>query len=158
MKIIAVLAMTENLLIGDSGWLPWDIPEDLQHFQKITKGGIVIMGKKTFDSLPERFRPLPKRRNIVLSRNCQNNIESYTSIENCIESLEREWVERCYVIGWSYIFNEFFKKELITHVECTLIDRDYTGDIYIDEWRKDFTLEYSEIFSEWTFCSYIKNS
>lgn len=60
--------MTEERLIGKDGQLPWHIPEDLKHFQNLTKGKIVIMGKNTYYSLPEKYRPLPKRRNIVLTR------------------------------------------------------------------------------------------
>ncbi len=158
MKIIAVLAMTEDLLVGDSWWLPWHIPEDLKHFQEITKHQIVIMGKKTFDSLPEQFRPLPNRRNIILSRTCQNNIESYQSIENCITSLKREGIQTCYVIGWAYIYNQFFQKGLIDIVECTLIAWEYSGDIYVDEWRDNFLLTSCTPFSQWSFCVFEKRS
>lgn len=67
MEIVAVLAMTESLLIGARQGLPWSLPEDMRHFREITNRGVVIMGRNTYLSLPERFRPLPGRRNIVLS-------------------------------------------------------------------------------------------
>ncbi len=90
MKITAVLAMTDDLLIGNSGTLPWHIPADLKHFKEITDGGIVVMGKNTYLSLPETYRPLPNRRNIVLSRSGFDEIESYSSIEEMLKSLENE--------------------------------------------------------------------
>ncbi len=61
----AVVAMAENRVIGREGRLPWHLPEDLKHFKKLTLGHPILMGRKTFDSIG---RPLPRRRNIVLSR------------------------------------------------------------------------------------------
>ena len=55
-------------VIGAEGGMPWNVPEDLAHFKEITLGAPVIMGRKTWDSLPERFRPLPGRENIVITR------------------------------------------------------------------------------------------
>lgn len=67
MKIIAVLAMTESLLVGSQNGLPWHIPEDMKRFRELTMSSVVIMGRATYFSLPLQFRPLPGRRNIVLS-------------------------------------------------------------------------------------------
>jgi dihydrofolate reductase len=85
--------MDEGRLIGKNGWLPWHIPEDLKHFNDITRGGIVVMGRATYLSLPEKYRPLPHRRNIVLTRESIPAIEYYTSIDDLMTSLEREWVD-----------------------------------------------------------------
>ncbi len=82
--------MTDDLLIGNSGTLPWHIPADLKHFKEITDGGIVVMGKNTYLSLPETYRPLPNRRNIVLSRSGFDEIESYSSIKEMLQILENE--------------------------------------------------------------------
>jgi dihydrofolate reductase len=98
MKIIAVLAMTPDRLIGNAGKLPWNIPEDLAHFQKITKNNTVIMGRKTYFSLPKKYRPLPKRRNIVLSRNDFSETESYTSLESLLASLKKENLKKVCII------------------------------------------------------------
>lgn len=156
MKIIAIFAMTESLLIWNSQSLPWNIPEDLKHFQTLTQGWIVIMGKNTYNSLPENYRPLPKRRNIILTRDCTKNLESYTTIENCIDALQREWVCECFVIGGALIYNQFFEKWLIDEVQCTLVYGNYDGDIYIDEWRENFTLSHSQDFSQGKFQTYKK--
>jgi dihydrofolate reductase len=63
-----IWAQSANGVIGADGTLPWRIPEDLAHFRELTDGGTVIMGRATWESLPPRFRPLPGRRNVVLSR------------------------------------------------------------------------------------------
>ena len=68
-KIAAIVAMDEGRVIGKQGALPWHLPEDLAHFKALTSGHIVVMGRKTWDSLPPKFRPLPGRLNIVVSRN-----------------------------------------------------------------------------------------
>jgi dihydrofolate reductase len=57
--LIAIAAMTKDRLIGSYNTLPWYIPEDLQRFKQLTRGNTVIMGRKTYDSLPDKFRPLP---------------------------------------------------------------------------------------------------
>ncbi len=68
MKLHLIWAQARNRVIGKNGTLPWHLPEDLAHFKRTTLGAPVIMGRKTWDSLPPRFRPLPGRRNIVVTR------------------------------------------------------------------------------------------
>ena len=66
--VALVWAQDERGVIGREGALPWHLPEDLAHFRALTRGATVVMGRATWESLPERFRPLPGRRNVVLSR------------------------------------------------------------------------------------------
>ena len=79
MNIELIWAQDQNGGIGKNGTLPWHISEDLQNFKKITSGSPVIMGRKTWESLS--FKPLPNRRNIVLSSKLINGVEVYHSIE-----------------------------------------------------------------------------
>lgn len=67
-EIILIAAVAANRAIGRDNQLLWQIPEDMAHFKALTSGHAVLMGRKTWESLPERFRPLPGRRNIVISR------------------------------------------------------------------------------------------
>lgn len=67
-RVHCIVAMAPNRIIGREGKLPWHIPEDLRHFKRLTSGKAVIMGRKTWESLPEKFRPLPDRLNIVVSK------------------------------------------------------------------------------------------
>ena len=69
MSVALVVAHSANRVIGRDGDLPWHLPSDLRHFKELTTGGTVVMGRKTWESIPDRFRPLPGRRNIVVSRN-----------------------------------------------------------------------------------------
>ena len=68
MRLHLILARAANGVIGKEGKLPWHLPEDLAHFKRVTMGCPVIMGRKTWDSLPPKFRPLPGRANIVITR------------------------------------------------------------------------------------------
>ena len=154
MKITAVFAMSEDRVIGKDGWLPWHIPEDMKHFQQITKWGIVVMWRATYESLPERYRPLPGRRNIVLSRNNFPECESYTSITAMLESLKDEDITEIFVIGWSQIYQSFFETNLTDIVECTLVSGDYQWDTYIPEWRESFELIEERKFSKGSFQTY----
>ncbi len=67
-RIALIYARADNGVIGREGTMPWHLPEDLARFRALTQGHPVVMGRKTWDSLPARFRPLPGRRNIVLTR------------------------------------------------------------------------------------------
>ena len=64
-----IVATSENNIIGRGNNIPWYIPEDLEHFKKLTTGNTVIMGRKTFESPPKEYSPLPNRVNIVITRN-----------------------------------------------------------------------------------------
>ncbi|MBF4571471.1 dihydrofolate reductase [Herbiconiux sp. VKM Ac-1786] len=68
MTVSLIWAEARGGVIGDGGGIPWHVPEDMAHFRELTAGSTVVMGRKTWDSLPERFRPLPGRRNVVVTR------------------------------------------------------------------------------------------
>lgn len=119
MKIHLIWAQDYNGGIGINGQLPWHIPEDLINFKKITLDSTILMGRKTWDSLP--FKPLPKRRNIVLSKNKINNVEVYHNVEKCIQSLEKELLSTIFIIGGSSIYKLFFN--YATYLHITYIDK-----------------------------------
>ena len=82
--------MDKQCLIGSNQALPWHIPEDMKRFRELTTGYAVLMGKNTYFSLPEKVRPLPNRRNIVITRSGISEIETFSDIDECIESLKKE--------------------------------------------------------------------
>ena len=125
MKITAILAMTEKRVIGRDNELAWHIPEDLAHFKNLTLGQVVIMGRNTFFSIPEKFRPLPGRRNIVLTREKIYNIECFSGISEMLRALENEQ-RKIFVIGGASLYNQFFEKNLIDSVELTLLKNDFS--------------------------------
>lgn len=87
-RIGLIWAEAEDGVIGKDGVMPWHIPEDLAHFKRITLGAPVVMGRKTWDSLPVRFRPLAGRRNIVVTRQQQWSVEGVDAVHSVGEALE----------------------------------------------------------------------
>ena len=104
--------------IGTNGQLPWHISEDLKNFKRITLNSTIVMGRKTWESLP--FKPLPNRRNIVLSSSKISNIEVYHNIEDCIKILKQESTSKIFIIGGSSIYKAFFIHA--THLHITFVN------------------------------------
>ena len=114
MNIELIWAQDQNGGIGKGGKLPWHISEDLQNFKKITSGSPIIMGRKTWESLP--FKPLPNRRNIVLSSNQLDDIEAYCSVEDCIQALDNDSTDRVFIIGGESIYKAFYPSASALHL------------------------------------------
>tara|TARA_B100000029_G_C17248612_1_gene841886 strand:- start:171 stop:650 length:480 start_codon:yes stop_codon:yes gene_type:complete len=123
MKIHLIWAQDYKGGIGKQGILPWHISEDLKNFKKITSRFPVIMGRKTWDSLP--FKPLPNRRNIILSSNNIPGFEVYNDINICIQNLENENLDKVFIIGGSSIYKMFF--EYADYLHITFVDRETEG-------------------------------
>lgn len=119
MKISVIVAMAINRAIGFENHLLWHIPEDLRHFKALTLGHAVIMGRKTFESLP--CGALPQRRNIVISatKRYLDGCEVYPSVEKAIEACEDE--PEVFVIGGESVYRQFLPmadRIYLTLVEC----------------------------------------
>ena len=116
-KISLIVAVAENGIIGTGGTMPWHITEDFRHFKAVTLGHSVVMGRKTYESIG---RPLPRRRNIVITRNsnlCIEGCEMATSLEGALTMCEGE--EEVFVIGGGEIYRQAMPlahKLYITHV------------------------------------------
>lgn len=107
-KVSIIAAVADNLAIGKDNKLPWHLPADLKHFKELTTGHAVVMGKRTFESLPNG--PLPNRKNIVLTSIPEGNFDKYyeaTSIKDAIELCENE--DQVFIIGGSSIFAQSIK-------------------------------------------------
>ncbi|MEU0794502.1 dihydrofolate reductase [Amycolatopsis sp. NPDC005961] len=88
-----VWAQSANGVIGRDGALPWHLPEDLKHFRALTSGATVLMGRRTWESLPPRFRPLPGRRNLVLSTAPQEGAETFADLAPALAAVSGDgWV------------------------------------------------------------------
>ena len=129
-----IWAQANNGVIGAGGGMPWHVPEDLAHFKEVTLGAPVIMGRRTWDSLPERFRPLPDRENIVITRSqdwAADGARRAAGIEDAVRGQERVWV-----IGGAEIFRQVIGDA--DRLEVTELDIDVDGDAFapsVDGWR-----------------------
>ena len=129
MEIALIYARAANGVIGKDNQLPWHLPEDMAHFKQLTQGAPVIMGRKTWDSLPPRFRPLPGRSNIVVTRQPdwnQNGAQRAPSLREALQFCEQS--ATVWVIGGAQIYAEALP--LAHRLEVTEIDRDFDGDAH----------------------------
>jgi dihydrofolate reductase len=127
MSIIFLVAIANNGVIGYKGKLPWHYPEDLRRFKKITMGSPVVMGRKTWESLPTK--PLKGRTNIVLTKNSDfqcPDAHVYDNLQNII--WDYRGCENIYVIGGAQIFTEYL--DFADVLEITHIHKDFDGDVY----------------------------
>lgn len=127
MKIFLIVACARNGLIGAAGKLPWHLPADLKRFKTITLGKTLLMGRKTWASLP--VQPLPGRRNIVLSRNPQfhtPHAECIHTVDELFQCLGEE--EVCFVTGGAEVYAHFLPHA--ARIYLTLVDTEIEGDVY----------------------------
>jgi dihydrofolate reductase len=128
-----VWAEAHDGVIGAAGGMPWHVPEDLAHFKAVTLGAPIVMGRKTWDSLPERFRPLPGRANIVVTRQAgwhADGVRSAGSLDEAlaIAAAEPGGAERVWVIGGGELFG--LALPLADRIEVTHLDLTVDGDAF----------------------------
>lgn len=142
-RIVMIVARAENGVIGRDGTLPWHIPADLKRFKTLTMGTVMVMGRKTFDSLPGL---LPGRRHIVLTRDRNWHSEGAEVAHDADEALRLAAGERVSVIGGADLFRLFLP--LADRIELTEVLDEIPGDTSIDDpratgnWRETFREEH----------------
>lgn len=135
-----------NRALGNGNHLLWHIPEDLKRFKEITKGHPVIMGRKTWESLPEKFRPLPDRLNIVVTRQASYKAVGATvcaSLEDAFETARAENSSELFVIGGGELYKEALP--FADKLYMTLIDDEKDADVFFPEYEHLFT---KKVFEE----------
>lgn len=129
-----IVAMDQNQLIGQNNTLPWHLPADLKFFKKMTTGHTIIMGRKTFESIG---KPLPNRRNIVLTRNkdwtSSADIEIFSSLTEVMQAIQKE--EKAYIIGGANLYAQAIS--VVDEMLITKIDHVFHGDAYFPKFHED---------------------
>jgi dihydrofolate reductase len=131
MRVNLIYARAANGVIGANGALPWHLPEDMAHFKRLTAGAPVVMGRKTWDSLPPKFRPLPGRTNIVVTRQAaltQPGLQRASSLREALSICERLAAPEVWVIGGAQIYAEAVP--LAQRAIVTEIARNFEGDAF----------------------------
>ena len=145
MTVSIVVAQGSNRVIGRGGALPWSLPADLRRFRELTMGGTVVMGRKTYESIPERFRPLPGRRNLVISRTARyDGAEVFPTLAAALEACDGS----CFVIGGGQVYAEaasLADRCYVTDVDCAPDGDAFFPELAAEEWR---CVEESERLSE----------
>jgi dihydrofolate reductase len=143
-KVALVAAVARRRVIGRDGGIPWRLPEDLARFRDLTMGHPVVMGRRTWESLPDRFRPLPGRANVVVTRSTEwsaPGADRGASVEDALRLLEGE--PEVFVIGGGEMYAAAlpYADELL----LTEIDAEVEGDTTFPAWDPG---EFEEIFRE----------
>jgi dihydrofolate reductase len=144
LKLSLVAAVARGGVIGRDGTIPWRIPEDARRFREVTIGHPVVMGRRTWESLPDRFRPLPGRRNVVVTRNeawHDDGAERAGSLEEALGLLEG--AEVVSVIGGAQVYADALP--LADELLLNEIDLDVEGDTFFPSWDR---AEFDELSRE----------
>ena len=155
MKIILIAALNTHRVIGKDGKIPWRIPEDQQRFKRLTSHHTVLMGRKTFDSIG---KPLPNRKNIVISRHNIPAVEivTYSSLETALSNQTTQ--EKIFVIGGGEIFRQTIDRA--DELMLTQVENEETGDTFFPPYEHligtVFTLVSEEKGEGYQFRNYIK--
>ena len=140
-EIVIIAAVAKNRVIGRDNQLIWNIPEDMARFKVLTQGHTVLMGRKTWESLPPRFRPLPGRRNIVISRQAnysapgaevadslENGLKLASTLEPAVDPMATTLI---FIIGGEQIYTQAMA--LADRLEITEVDLEPEGDAWFPE-------------------------
>ncbi|REE02071.1 dihydrofolate reductase [Marinoscillum furvescens] len=137
MKISMIAAMGINRTIGKDNDIPWHLPDDFKYFKDTTEGHHVIMGRKNFESLPPRFKPLPNRPNIVITRNDSYDApgaEVVNSLEEALEIAKKNGEPEAFIIGGGEIYK--LGLDVAEIIYLTEIDATFNGDTIFPEFDK----------------------
>ena len=156
-KVTLIAAIDENSVLGKDNQLIWHLPEDLKRFKRLTTGHAIVMGRKTFESLP---KALPNRHNIVVTRNQNYSKEGVTvchSLEAAIECAKND--DQPFVFGGGQVYEQAI--ELADVIELTKIHAQFEGDVFFPEIDlKKWSVEKEERMShpdfEYSFITYTK--
>lgn len=146
MTISIIVAVAENNVIGKNNSLPWHLPADMKYFKEKTMGHCVVTGRKNYESIPDKFRPLPGRTNIVITRNKQlsyNSVVIVHSLEDALTAARSRHETEVFIIGGGEIFKEAIS---LTHkIYLTRIHHNFDGDIFFPSLSKSEWAENSRI-------------
>ncbi len=135
-KVSLIVAMDNERGIGKNNDLMWHLPADMKFFRETTTGHIVVMGRKNYDSIPERFRPLPNRENAVLTRNTDFTAEGcivFHSLQDCLDHYKNESDTTVFIIGGGQIYKEALELGVIEEMYVTHVNHTFGADTFFPE-------------------------
>lgn len=159
-----IVARASNGVIGKDNDLIWHLPADMRFFTQTTKGNVVIMGRRNWDSIPLKYRPLSDRVNVVVSRN--NSLECagaevYNSLEDATTRCREKYPDRdIFIIGGGQIYRDSLAKNMVDEMYITEINASFEGDTWFpafdpNQWEKEHILAYpADEKNAWSFDVY----
>ncbi|MFZ6051931.1 dihydrofolate reductase [Halocola ammonii] len=152
MTVSIIAAVPKNRVIGKDNQLVWDLPKDMAFFKSTTKGHHVIMGRKNYESIPEKYRPLPGRPNIVVTRQDDYSApeaQVVNSIKEGLDLAKEAGEEEAFVIGGGQIYDAALKENLIDVMYLTHIHSEFEGDTYFpkfdeSDWERTLIMHHEK--------------
>lgn len=149
MKVSLIVAMDRNRGIGKNNDLMWHLPADMKFFKETTTGHIVVMGRKNFESIPEKYRPLPNRENVVLTRSKSYIAEGCAvvhSLEECMNLFDDSDERTCFIIGGGEIYRLALDAGIVDEMYVTHVNHSYSADTFfpqfsLEEWSVETIVE-----------------
>ena len=146
MILSIIVAVAENNVIGKDNTLIWNLPADMKFFKEKTKGHVIITGRKNYESIPEKFRPLPDRTNIVITRQADYKAPGaivVASIEAAMHYVKRHHAnEEIFIIGGAEIYKQIIA--MCDKIYLTRIHHSFEGDAFFPELTPDWKLAHEE--------------
>ena len=143
MKVSLIVAVAENGVIGKDNDLIWHLPKDMRFFKETTLGHHVIMGRKNFESIPHKYRPLPDRTNIVITRQSGYKAEGsivVNSVEAALDIAKNNGDTEPFIIGGGQIYKLALEANLVDKIYLTKINHPFDGDTFFPELGNDWKL------------------
>ena len=149
MKVSLIVAMDKNRGIGKNNDLMWHLPNDMRFFKETTAHQIVVMGRKNYDSIPEKYRHLPNRKNIILTRNSDFKAEGcdvFYALDDALGAYANESEKTIFIIGGGQIYTLALEERVVDEMFITHIDGDYDADTFFpefdeSEWKKELVFK-----------------
>ena len=165
MSISLIVAAGSNNEIGKNNTLIWHMPADMKFFKEKTTGHCIITGRKNYESIPEKFRPLPGRTNIVITRQKDYSAPGaivVNSVDTALAQAEKLGEKEVFIIGGAEIYHQSFNK--LDKLYITHVDESFEADTFFPEFNKNnWSLESKELFQadnnnkyDCAFCVYSK--
>ena len=149
--ITIIAALTKNHVIGNENRLIWNIPEDMRNFRKVTSGNVVVMGRKTYDSIG---KPLPNRHNIVISRS-QKNIPGVDVCNTLADAIEKgkSYGKEIFIIGGASVYEQALP--LADKMMLSWIKKEYEGDAFFPDFdEREWKIENGKTFDGFELVMY----
>ncbi|MEM9894848.1 MAG: dihydrofolate reductase [Bacteroidota bacterium] len=146
MNVSMIAAMGSNRVIGKDNDIPWSLPDDFKFFRDTTKGHHVIMGRKNWESLPHKFKPLPYRTNIIITRQEKYIAEGaivVASMEDALQVAEKDEQQELFIIGGGEIYQ--MALPLANKIYLTEIHQDFKGSVFFPNFSQETWKEISRV-------------
>jgi dihydrofolate reductase len=140
--------MDRNRGIGRDNDLMWHLPNDMRFFKETTENQIVVMGRKNYDSIPEKYRPLPNRENVILTKNTSfeaSNCSVFHSLDAALSAYQSDKNRKFFIIGGGQIYKLALEAKILEEMFITHIDGNYDADTFFpdfneSDWNKELLM------------------